>query len=68
MSEIERPEIVEDGMLMFLDSLLERGTVNMFDAGFDLRVAFGMSRRDARTVLKYWMKTFGKREGEVDNG
>ena len=68
MSTIERPEIVEDGMLMFLDSLRESGTVNMFDTGFDLRVAFGLGRIDARAVLLYWMKTFGKREGEVDNG
>ena len=60
MSEdtIERPEIVTDDHLAFLKDLRDSGDVNMCGASNDLRHAFGLSRMDAKTVHRYWMKTF----------
>ena len=65
----ERPEIVEDEMLTFLDDLRERGEVNMSGAADDLRnessgMGFHLSKRESRAVLKYWMVTFGDRQKE----
>lgn len=60
MKEI-RPEIVEDSHLEYLDNLRESGATNMFGAGIYLQDEFGVSRTDARTILTYWMKSFGVR-------
>ena len=63
MSEkIERPDIVEDSHLIFLDVLQGTGATNMFGAGSYLEEHQELSRRDARTVLKYWMQSYGERE------
>lgn len=59
---IERPEVVDDAMLDYLDELRESGVTNMFGAGAYLEAAFDLSRQDARTVLSYWMRTFGERQ------
>jgi hypothetical protein len=62
MSEIiERPEIVEDHHLEYLDWLRETGITNMFGAGAYLREEYGFERDEASEVLKYWMQTFGER-------
>ena len=59
--KIERPEIVEEEHLTYLDDLRESGATNMFGAGEWLEDEFGLGKREARTVLGYWMKTFGER-------
>lgn len=59
--KIERPEIVEEEHLTYLDDLRESGATNMFGAGEWLEDEFGLGKREARTVLEYWMKTFGER-------
>ena len=64
MDTIERPEIVEDEHLDYLDEIRESGIVNMFGARPYLMNAFEMSDDDARTILLYWMKTFGERHAE----
>ena len=63
----QRPECLEDEMLVFLDDLRESGEVNMCGAAQNLRVEFWLEKRESRAVLKYWMETFGKREGEMKN-
>ena len=55
-----RPDTVSDEHLLFLDALRESGVTNMFGAGHYLIEAFGISRTEARTILAYWMETFGR--------
>jgi len=56
----KRPDVCTDEMLEYLDDLRESGVTNMFGAGSYLEDAFGLDRREAKDVLQYWMKTFGK--------
>ncbi len=44
----------------FLDDLRESGVTNMYGAGAYLEEEFGMSAKEARTVLKQWMRSFSK--------
>ena len=62
MSE-ERPEVVEDSHLEYLDELRESGEVNMFGAAPYLEEEFELPPEDAKKILKYWMGTFGERHG-----
>ena len=55
--KVERPELVEDEHLTYLDDLRESGDTNMFGAGSYLEDEFGLHRFKARTVLQYWMKS-----------
>ena len=64
MTEKQRPEIVTDEHLDYLDALRESGVTNMFDAGAYLEHQFGLSRRDASTVLVHWMETFSERHAD----
>ena len=50
-----------DEMLDYLDDLRDSGVANAFGAGVYLRDEFFMEKRDASTVLYYWMATFGDR-------
>lgn len=59
--KVERPEIVEDEHLVYLDELRESGDTNMFGAGSYLEDEFCLGRREARTVLSYWMESFDER-------
>lgn len=61
MSTVERPVIVEDEHLEYLDELRESGITNMFGATPYLQDEFDLNRNDARTILKYWMRSFGER-------
>lgn len=62
--KIERPEIVTDAMLEYLDDLRESGVTNMYGAGEYLEATFSeLDRRNSGDVLQYWMKTFSKRHG-----
>ena len=58
---IERPVVVEDEHLIYLDNLRESGDTNMFGAGLYLENAFGLNEDAARKVLTYWMRTFSQR-------
>lgn len=55
MSESERQEIFE-----YLDELREIGTVNMYGAAPYVQDKFGLSKKEARTILLEWMENFGK--------
>lgn len=58
---MERPEVVTDEMLEYLDDLRESGVTNMFGAAPYVQEAFDLSRREGKDVLLYWMETFGER-------
>ena len=58
---IERPEIVTDEQLEYLDALRESGATNMFGAATYVQAEFGLTKVDARTILMYWMQSFGER-------
>lgn len=57
----ERPEVVLDEHLEYLDELRESGQVNMFGAQRFLRDDFGLEPRAAVVILRYWMDTFAER-------
>ena len=58
---IKRPDIVDDGHLIYLDNLRESGETNMFGAGRYLEKVFTITRHDASVILGYWMKSFSER-------
>jgi len=44
----------------YLDALRESGVTNMFGAGIYLQEEYGIDKYEARTILGFWMKDFGK--------
>jgi len=56
----QRPAIVSDEHLEYLDALRESGATNMFGAGPYLVEQFNVTRSESHTILGYWMKSFGK--------
>jgi len=62
---IERPEIVEDEHLTYLDDLRESGITNMLEGNVYLEKRFNLSNRDASNVLVYWMKSFAERHNPI---
>jgi len=58
---MEKPSIVKDEHLTYLDDLRESGVTNMFGARPYLVNEFGLNPKDASTVLIYWMKSFPER-------
>lgn len=60
--KINRPEIVTNEHLEYLDELRESGVTNMFGAGEYIEQRFGIDRHNAKTILLYWMKSFGKKD------
>lgn len=61
--KVERPAIVTDEHLTYLDDLRESGETNMFGARPYVQREFGVSSREAQTILGYWMKSFSERHG-----
>ena len=61
-TKIERPEIVKDSHLIFLDVLQGSGVTNTYGAGSYLQEHCDLSSRDASTVLQYWMESYDERE------
>lgn len=58
---MERPTIVTDAHLGFLDALRENGKSNMYLAASVLMRAYkGLSQDEASTILRYWMGLLGK--------
>ena len=57
----ERPEVLEEEHLAYLDALRESGETNMFGAGSYVQEQFDLSKREARAVLSYWMESFSER-------
>ena len=61
MSTTERPAMLKEEHLVYLDELRESGVTNMYGAGDYLRDEFGMDRRQSLAILAYWMETFSDR-------
>jgi len=59
---MKRPDGVTIEHLEYLDDLRESGDTNMYGAGEWLEDDFDINKKDARKVLKYWMKTFGQED------
>jgi len=58
---IERPNIVDDEHLEYLDILRESGVTNMYGARPYLTDEFGIESKPAGEILSYWMKSFSER-------
>lgn len=65
-NEVERPEIVTDEMLEYLDNLRESGVTNMFGAGPYIQNEFILDRKESHRVLRYWMESFSERNSGGD--
>lgn len=52
---------LQEKVNVFLDDLRESGDINMFGAAPYVEREFGVSRYDARDLVKNWMQTFGER-------
>ena len=61
---MERPDVVTDKHLEYLDNLRESGRTNMFGAGSYIERSFNINSEDAGIILSYWMKTFSDRHPE----
>jgi hypothetical protein len=60
--KVERPAIVTDEHLEFLDDLRESGVTNMWGAGSYLRRRFRkLTEEQSSVVLAYWMRSFSER-------
>ena len=62
---IDRPTVVEDEHLIYLDELRESGKTNMFGARPYLIFEFDVDKYQAKTILKYWMDSFNDRNGDT---
>ena len=60
----QKPALLLDEHLIYLDRLRKRGITNMFGAGPYLQRQFSLSQEDAHEVLGYWMDTFSERHEE----
>lgn len=59
----ERPEIVEDEHLEFLDELRESGITNMLGATPYIQQEYPeFNQKEAKSILTYWMHSFGKED------
>jgi hypothetical protein len=58
-----RSEVMElqEKVNVFLDRLRESGETNMFGAAPYVSDAFGVSRNEAKDLVKNWMQTFAER-------
>lgn len=62
---MDKPEVVRDEHLEYLDDLRESGETNMFGASRYLQIEYPeLSKRESGDVLLYWMRTFSERHGD----
>ena len=52
---------VQEKVNMFLDQLRESGAINMFGAAPYVSDTFGVTKYEARDLVKNWMQTFEER-------
>ena len=57
----DRPDIVTDKHLIFLDDLRESGITNMLGAAPYIEKQFDVNHGQAKIILAYWMETFTER-------
>ena len=54
----ERPSIVTDEHLEYLDELRASGVTNMYGSPAYVQRKFGVTRAESETIVTYWMDTF----------
>ena len=60
--KVERPKIVTDGHLDFLDVIRESGVTNMYGAvPYIIEEYPKLKESQAKEILVYWMKSFSER-------
>ena len=52
----------------YLNVLRDSGVTNMFGASPYLQEEFGLSRRESKTVLMSWMKSFSAAPSKTESG
>ncbi len=52
---------LQEKVNVFLDKLRESGAINMFGAAPYVSDAFGVTKYEARDLVKNWMQTFAER-------
>ena len=52
----------------YLNVLRDSGVTNMFGASPYLQEEFGLSRRESKTVLMSWMKSFSAEPSKTEDG
>lgn len=58
---MERPDFLEEEHLEYLNDLRDSGETNMFGARPYLINEFGLSKKDAASILSYWMEAYSER-------
>ena len=58
---IEKPSIVGDEHLTYLDNLRKSSVTNMFAAAPYVVSNFDCSKKEADVILLYWMESFDER-------
>ena len=58
---MENNMTVQEKVNVFLDQLRESGAINMFGAAPYVSDAFGVTKYEARDLVKNWMQTFEER-------
>ena len=58
----KRPEGVTNEHLNYLDNLRDSGATNMFAAGGWVTGTFGVTKKEAETIVLYWMESFGNED------
>jgi len=56
----KRPSNITDEHLEYLDDLKDSNEINMMGASSYVEEEFGVYRMEAKKIVQYWMKTFGK--------
>ena len=62
MPIVERPDIVTEAMLIYLDELRESGLTSMFGAPAYVEEVFNTTKEESWEITGYWLDTFGDRE------
>ena len=65
MTSIDRPEVVEDKHLKYLDELRTSGKTSMYGSTSFIRSDFDLSPEDSRIIVKFWMDSYFERMKEV---
>lgn len=63
-AKLERPWMVTDEHLKYLDELRVSGVTNMMGAGIYVERQFAVSKKMASDIVIYWMESFEEREQE----
>jgi len=63
---MDKPVLLTDEHLEYLDGLRKSGETNMFGAASYLQREYpNLGKHQAKQILVYWMETFGERHAEV---